>query len=119
MEQALVRDTKLALNSLKTAHLVCDLSLNVLTANESAWKFIDSRSLSSKSNNILDLMDTNRISECLKALEDTANDGLSRSVINSQLVPGEIYKCDFSRIGKVILVQIYDITENHKLILRE
>ncbi|MFM2103140.1 MAG: hypothetical protein RL740_227 [Actinomycetota bacterium] len=119
VEQTLARDTQLAIKSLKTAHIICDLALNVITMNESASKFINPNFMNAKSRNLIDQIESSSHHEFVNALKTTAADGLSRNIIDNNLRKGEISDCQISRIGEVLLIQITEITETQRQLARE
>ena len=114
METKIKQDLDLAIQSLKSAFFVCDLQMNILMSNKTLNQFIRSSQPDLIGSNLLDLVDLEIHSECIKALRKTVTDGITRTLIEKGLDFDQRIKCEISKIGEVLLVEIIDVSDFQK-----
>lgn len=110
MESLIEQDLNRALQSLKNAFLICDLSMNILKYNQATNDLIKFSKQDPVGSNLLDLVSLDLHSECIQALRKTVVDGSPRVVIEKGLNFDQTIKCEISKIGMVLLVEIVDIS---------
>lgn len=125
MKISQIQDVEKAIRSLKSAYLVCDMQFNLLASSDSFNYLFNSQVSELEGKNLFDLIDLNKHAECIKALRQTAVDGLPREIIEPGLTSNYLMKCDISRVEDVLLIEGTNVTnfqeeaETSNLRLRE
>lgn len=111
----ITKDLEEAIGGITATYLICDLELNIVFANKSANLLFSNQNREITGKKLLDLKELPDKQDLLRQLELTSKDGFSREFIAEQDDSGKTYKFLLRKVGELISLELFDLTEMQEL----